>query len=69
MPEQSSAADAGSARCGSSKSATSAKPEILRAFGLVLFVRAAFDARRRRWPPAFAIEADRRPAFLIQPTG
>ncbi|TMR94005.1 nitroreductase family deazaflavin-dependent oxidoreductase [Nonomuraea basaltis] len=49
------------------------KPEILRAyrraFGLVPFVRDAFDAGADDRPQVFAIEVHRHPAFLIQPAG
>lgn len=49
------------------------KPEILRAyrrvFGLVPFVRDAFDACADDRTQSFAIEAHRHPAFLIQPVG
>jgi deazaflavin-dependent oxidoreductase (nitroreductase family) len=47
------------------------KPEILRsyrrAFGLVPFVRNAFATTAQNEPHAFGLEADRHPAFLIQP--
>ncbi|MGP4030299.1 nitroreductase family deazaflavin-dependent oxidoreductase [Actinomadura sp. 3N407] len=47
------------------------KPEILRAyrrrFGLVPFVRDAFDATGHDDPSVFQQEADRHPIFLIEP--
>ncbi|MFI7128889.1 nitroreductase family deazaflavin-dependent oxidoreductase [Nonomuraea sp. NPDC050153] len=49
------------------------KPEILRAYrrayGLVPFVRDAFDADADDRPQVYTIEAHRHPAFLIQPAG